>query len=413
MPLSLTDLQDAVARHAAIRRTRRLQPAGGAEDKVFPPTYLGPNNSPTHAFEHRRVDGARRQCVLLDSVASQANRLEEALVAEARAGSVELPDVEVDFTATELADLGRISAMEAPHRVFDAILRDSRNGAAAFRESELGKRLIHARRDRATAMFEASPASLLFGAWNSTGEGGGLGAKFQRQLVSEIVGIGAVAGKKVSSRIDPLGTSKHVEIYMDEATRDWAFAPTDLRGKARKAQPSAVNHSNIPPNLSRVTEDTSDGSTSLSDGGVTIDHARHTAVITLAGLRRLRFPGEDGTPAGAEAETAARSVLAAMGLLALALQDREGYALRSRCDLIPEEAPTFELVAVDGTPTEFELDADAARNLYAEAVEAARAAGFALSGARTALTPSERLVELVRRSRERAEAGQAAPDDDA
>ena len=38
---------------------------------------------------------------------------------------------------------------------------------------------------------------------DSTGPRGGLGCKFQRALVSEIVGYDAVVGKKTSSRIDP------------------------------------------------------------------------------------------------------------------------------------------------------------------------------------------------------------------
>ena len=54
-------------------------------------------------------------------------------------------------------------------------------------KSPLGLRLAEAKPSDATALLEASPTALLFGAWHSTGEGGGLGAKFARCLVSEIV----------------------------------------------------------------------------------------------------------------------------------------------------------------------------------------------------------------------------------
>src|SRR5690348_15475758 len=94
-------LASAVAEHAALRRRQRLQPVGGRGDKIFPPTYppsdemkrlVGePNAPPRHVFERRRVDGAELWCALIDSVQSQANRLEEALLAAVRDRPMELP----------------------------------------------------------------------------------------------------------------------------------------------------------------------------------------------------------------------------------------------------------------------------------------------------------------------------------
>ncbi len=97
-----------------------------------------------------------------------------------------------------------------------------------FPKSELGRRLAQAKPADASALLEVSPTALLFGAWNSTGEGGGLGAKFPRALVSEIAAVGVsveaidnrtgeievrTAGRRTGSRIDPLGTLKKVRIY--------------------------------------------------------------------------------------------------------------------------------------------------------------------------------------------------------
>ncbi|MGH7004079.1 MAG: type I-G CRISPR-associated protein Cas7 [Alphaproteobacteria bacterium] len=45
MSLSIDRLTQAVANAAAIRRVRRLQPAGGPGDKIFPPTYPGEGHS--------------------------------------------------------------------------------------------------------------------------------------------------------------------------------------------------------------------------------------------------------------------------------------------------------------------------------------------------------------------------------
>ena len=74
--LTLAELSEAVGGGAvAIRAVTRLEPAGGAGDEVFPPTYLKEGRSQTnYAMEQRVVEGATLQTVLLDSVASQANR---------------------------------------------------------------------------------------------------------------------------------------------------------------------------------------------------------------------------------------------------------------------------------------------------------------------------------------------------
>ena len=78
-------LKDAIGAGAALRRISRLQPIGGSGDTLFPPTYPGErkSDSPRHVFERRRIDGEEVWCVLIDSVQSQANRLEEALLAAA------------------------------------------------------------------------------------------------------------------------------------------------------------------------------------------------------------------------------------------------------------------------------------------------------------------------------------------
>ena len=65
-------------------------------------------------------------------------------------------------------------------------------------------------------------------------------------------------------------------------------------------------------------------------------------------LRRLRFlagPGERS-----KADDAAHAALAALALAACLGQDLTGYALRSRCDLVPEagQPSGFDLIQSDG-----------------------------------------------------------------
>ena len=106
---------------AAIRSITEYQPAGGQGDKVFPPTY----ERATYATEERMVDGAIVPCVLLDAVQSQANRMEVALLEDWRAGNISLPVITVDFRGHDLANPFAVTSLEAPHRIADALLRDS------------------------------------------------------------------------------------------------------------------------------------------------------------------------------------------------------------------------------------------------------------------------------------------------
>jgi CRISPR-associated protein Csb1 len=404
MPLDLKSLRSAVAEHAAFRRRQRLQPVGGVGDKIFPPTYPGERNTdpPRHVFEKRRIEEVDVWTALLDSVQSSSNRSEEALLEEARSGRIELPYLSVSFLSTAVPEVGEITSLDAPHRIFDAILRDSELDGKPLMKSDLGRKLQLARMDNAGSIFEASPNALLFGAWNSTGEGGGLGAKFPRCLVSEIIAIGVPvvessnggdpkpAGRRPGSRIDPLGILRAVPVF--KGATDWDSK--DQKGY-KKARPSEINHGNIAPSIDEL--------------GITMEYAEHTVVISFAGLRRLRF-------GDVEKDAAARTMLASLGLVAHFAQAKRGYALRSRCDLVCDCIAPLELVRFDGKVDTIESSLDEAIFLYAEAVAAARSAGFEINSHPVPLKPQEKLVYLVKQSRELAlagkggEANESAPD---
>ncbi len=392
--MDVATLNRMIAEDAALRRKQILQPAGGKGDKIFPPTYPGEgrNAPPRHVYERRRLNQQDVWCVLLDSVQSQANRLEECLLAAIRDG-MPIPHVTVDFKRAGLNGITEVTSLDAPHRVYDAILRDSLLDGTPFMESPVGKRLTTAKMEDASAVLEISPTALLFGAWHSTGEGGGLGAKFARCLTSEIVGVGVpveeavlnprtgeteirTAGRRTGSRIDPLGVLKKVEVFKGE--NGWSTTAAAAGKKAKKVRPSEINHGNIAPSIQPL--------------GVTCDHAEHSFVLSLAALRRLRFGG------GAR-DTAGRTLLAALGLVALAEQDARGYALRSRCDLVCDGKSPLELVHADGSCEAVTIERKAIRALYQLALAAAKDAGFVFSTT-PPLTPQDKLVEIVRRSQE-------------
>jgi len=396
--LDLSTLAAAARDAVAIRANLRLQPAGGPGTKVFPPTYVADDNrnhgNTRYAFERRRIDGEEVPCVLLDSVASQANRMELALQEGWDAGELEFPLVQVDFAAADEdleAPIGRVTALQAPHRIYDAILRDSVDAdGVLFRYTPAGQRVTQATVRDATSLYHYCPTALVFGAWDITGPKGGLGSKFQRTITSEIVAIGAQAGTKVGGRLDPLGIVKKAGPLREVGGRDgWAFeAP---KGKKDSLNPSDVNHGNVAP--SRDDE----------AGGITFDYARQTIVLSLPALRRLRFPqGIDGTELAdrKQAEAAARTALAALALAGVVGAHAEGHDLRSGALLVGKGPLAFEIVGSDGTVSgTYTLDAEAASELLSVAAEQAAAAGLPWTREPlAALRPAEKLVKLLAKS---------------
>ncbi len=207
MTLSYKDLLEAVAgAGVGVRARTPLEPLGGPDDKVFPPTYSVAKNAETaYALERRRVAGETVEAAVLDSVQSQANHFEAALLEAHRCGEMKIPLVTVDFREADgVEGLDRISSLEAPHRIFDAILRDSLLDDMRFPLTDIGASLTEASSRNAAALFRYAPHTLIFGGWDSTGPRGGRGAKYERALTSEIVATRVVRGKKTSSRIDPL-----------------------------------------------------------------------------------------------------------------------------------------------------------------------------------------------------------------
>ncbi|MCC7157652.1 MAG: type I-U CRISPR-associated protein Cas7 [Bryobacterales bacterium] len=444
-------LKKAVAEDVAIRFSARLQPAGGRGDKVFPPTYAGGQ----YALESRiDEDGVLKEVVLLDSVQSQANRMEDALLAAHRAERIKLPMISVKFTdIDQLKELGEITVLDAPHRLADAILRDSKlkNADTLFPATAEGQVLRRATPKNATELFKLCPTSLLFGIWESTGAAGGLGVKFQRAIVSEIVGIGAVVGRRTASRIDPLQIGR-LPVYEarepEGGTIRWTADATkavtvrhrkadgkeedqpklyklDAQGRVNvkaKGVPSEVNHGNVTPDLARhrgqalrlgrdfseqyIRRDrdgrivTDRGERFLRDrdelpGGVTFEYAKHTAVLSLAALRKLHFPMD----ANSDASLEARFVIAALGLFALVELRRDCYDLRSRCALSLDGRPVMEIVKRDGTTEAVLLDEASVKALLDAALEQAKAKKLEWREAPLELEPSTALADLIIQSR--------------
>jgi CRISPR-associated protein Csb1 len=394
--LTLESLQNAVGRTAAaFRCVSRLEPAGGPGDKVFPPTYAGG----VYAVENRRIcngDGNEEvvPCVLLDSVQSQANRMEVALQDALDRERISIPVIEVDFSSGGFPKpLHGVTSLLAPHRLADAILRDSvlEGNGTRFSKSEHAQAWGKASLQNATPIYRLCPTALVFGLWGSPKKPGGMGVKFERTIVSEIVGVGALTVEKRSGfRIDPLEIRSGVRILPDE--EGWSLAE-DAKQKGTVA-PSEINHGNI------IFES--------GNAGVRFRFAEQTTVLSLPALRRLKFP-RDGGISDSKVDDAARTVLAALALCGATLAFENGLDLRSRCLLVPSGPRVWEILDKPGEPpTKVTLDGPAAIDLLSQAVAAAEQVELEWMKEPLKLKPSPELVALVRKSQElaAAEAGE-------
>jgi CRISPR-associated protein Csb1 len=387
--LTFSELLDACSgSKAAIRTKILLQPVAGPDAKVFPATHL----KGVYAEEFRNVsDGAggfrKSKAVLIDSVQSQANRLEQVLLDAVTSREISLPMFSLQV------DGHTVTSLDAPHRVYDAFFWDATLNGQNFRESDIGRSLVNAWPKSAHAMFKYAPTALLFGAWDSRA-GGLRGARFPRAIESEIVALDAEIGVRTQSRMCPIGI-KGVRAYAAAGgyTLHENEAERDSKNKPIQVEITAKGHSNIPP--------------TITEGGVTATKILQTALISLTQLRQLRFGDEP-------ASNPAFATLAAIGLFALARQCESGYALRSRCHLIPVEEPVFELIGNQaGQVREVKITATQAKQHLSDAIGAAQSAGLAWNTETISLKPMDRLTELVRMSEHATAAeGEEASDED-
>lgn len=384
--LTLSGLAAAVSGSAAaLRSITRLQPIEGENGKLFPATYAGGK----YATEKRRLaDGAVERevdCVLLNSVQSEANHAELALLDAIERGKTKLPLIEVDFAEANkslIKELPNLTSLDVPHRLADAILRDSvLEDGTRFSKSDQSKKWGRANLWNATQIYEICPTALVFGMWGSPEKPGGLGAKFERAYISEIVGVDVIAvGGRSGFRVDPLGASSKVPLIPEGD--GFRRAEDKEKGAVR---PSELNHGNI------VFES--------ANAGVRCRFAEQTTVVSLGALRKLRFPIDGKNDP--RRDDAARTVLAAIALCAGVLATERGVSLRSRCSLVPVAPREWELLDLPGQPpVAYSITGVNAIALLNEAIADAAKAGLSWMEQKLVLKPAPELVDLVRRSQE-------------
>lgn len=350
---------------AAIQVHGEYEPLAGREAKVFPPTYIGP----THHFEERwNEDGQRVMVCVLDSYQSQANRVEEALKAEAE--ELGLPQLVLE-TEVEGRPV-RISNFDAPHRSRDAYFVDSELDGERFDRSKLGRALELVDAGNATAAMRHFPLDLVLGVWDSH-RGKRMTTKFARSYTSEMLAWDVIAGQRAATKGDPLNLPGDSRVPQAE----WRPDAASRGGRRAEVKLSELGHGMVPGEPEKP-------------GGVSARRISRDAVLSFPGLARLSFPTDDG-----DATNAARVALAVLALLGDRLAfARAGLHLRSGCDLglVKEEVAW---VKRGGEREPMSLEPDDARGLFSAARERLAEAGVAWSPEPIVVQPTATLREQI------------------
>jgi CRISPR-associated protein Csb1 len=377
MSSNLYETLAAAAEHAAAITLRaNLIPAAALPDDanffVLPPTYaeIGHLASPI------RDDGTH-QYILIESPQSWANRLEELL---------DRPEVGVGALSVLVA--GRTLTVNAlPHRVFDALLRDSEQAGQPFRATPLGQSITEARADNATALLQNAPGTLLFGAWDSFAGAKMGAAKWPAALSGQIMGFNALQTQKAGIRMDPMNIAKDAVTGFKSESRPEGWTNDESKAlKSAKGEPvilekaSEIGHGHI--------------LATLANKGAWVTRIELRSSLSLTRLRRYHFP-----VAGAInplADAAARTYLAALGLWLMHTRLMSGLELRAGAELDATQAD-FLLRMPLQSDTVLTVTAETASAALEQAITAAQVVGFQFADA-TAFTASARLEKLIQDS---------------
>lgn len=353
----------------AIRITATLESATGGP-KILPPTYAEAEHG--HNMVKPGADGVS-PWVSVDSPASFANRMEEALV---RCG------LNLDPVRVRIGNR-TVSTMQLPHRCFDAVLRDSELEDTPWRKTEIGKSLVASTPQSAEAMLRYDPSVLLFGAWDSTelGKTGGIGHRWPAIFSGEISATDVVPLRRAGNRIDPLGIEGTDASLVEN--EDGTLRPADQDGDAELPVLSDRNRDKYPRRI-KPSQANHGNTLSLIEKGVLVrgDILLHGA-LSLSALRRYGF--------GAIDHGAGQLLIALMALYAAAAVLEDGLALRRDCVLVPRTA-SWQLLR-PGQASDLDIGAEAALEGLTAALHKVPVADP------IELTPSRTLEHLVARYR--------------
>ena len=376
---------------AAIVYDADLMPLGEHGTPVNPAIYPGGKYQRDKRWASPEAE-TPTDVVVIDNVASQANRLEAAL--DATAEHTGVPRLVLSFDIDELAHLPAhipksLSSLRWPHRNADSYLRDSLRDGDAFVRTSLGKRLTEASAHEAAALVAWFPQAVIYGFWQSHLGRNRNQSKHARAWVSEIVGWAPATGDEESQtrtlgvKGDPvnIGDVGRVDFDDTDLLKGWDLHPGEKA--TEKAKMSSVGHGQVPFKA---------GEEALA--AVSFRRITQRATLSFPQLRRVRL-GDGFSPAQ---DAAARALTAALGVHAHFCAFGQPFALRSGTDLEVAESSLrlggtgIEVGDGDTTPQDTAA-------LLADTLEHARACGVPVDGWGTdplVLTPNKALVSAIR-----------------
>lgn len=285
---------------AALVLRQHLESVEGADGVIFPATYAPAEDSRVFpgGYNIDTFPDGTNVC-LMDSVGSQANRIEPAFGREPYTHLV--PQIIIE--AGEI----RVNLLEAGHRAGDAIVRCS------SLQEELRDAFLAAQKGDALPMAKIAPTSLVFGVWDSRDTQ----TKMPRLVTSAIRAFN-VRKLTRSAQFNPAVAFVEKGLLENPEGDDKLKKKFAERGFIHV--PSSGSHGGV-----------------IATGGV-----RRDACLSLAALRLLKSPSND---------LDLKRYVLGLGLVAITLP-QEGY-LRSGCNLVPssEKPLEFNLVHADGNRT--------------------------------------------------------------
>ena len=310
---------------AALVIREHLMPVEGEDGVLFPATFAAGDNFPGGYNIDGDLNGTN--VCLIDSVGSQANRIEPLFAEDKYAGLI--PQIVVK------AGEKNVSILEAGHRAGDALVRCS------ALQQELQDAFKAVLKGDAGLMAKIAPTSLVFGVWDSRDTY----AKVPRLIASTIRAFNVQKLRRYAQFVPAVD-------YVSEGILE---EPEDLRdadGKIKGKHPFAQRgFSHIP-----VTKPESTHGGVIATGGI-----RRDATLGLAALRLLT--------AGSDKDKTLALQRYILGLALTAFTHNSSGYLRQGCLLVlsPEKPREFVEVYPSGERTPAEITHDMAFD-YAKSV---------------------------------------------
>jgi CRISPR-associated protein Csb1 len=314
---------------AALVVREHLVPVEGADAVVFPATYadIGYNID----YENQRERTGRNVC-LIDSVGSQANRIEPMFKT---AGKDEKGD-ELNPLAKLVPQIvikagdKEINLLDAGHRAGDALARCS------ALQDDLKAAFAAVLKGDATPLAKIAPTSLVFGVWDSRDTQ----AKLPRLIASTIRAYDVRKLTRSATYVAPFDYSS-ADVFTEEEKQK--AEGDDKNPLSKRGFVNALNTAKNP-------NDPKCHGGVIADGGI-----RRDAVLALSALKLLRADTPENT-------TKLRRYILGLALVAFTKLPLEYYRQGTILvrDTDPEKQREFKTVHADGTRADATITHEAA-----------------------------------------------------